>query len=61
MGAVPSRCVVVEDSPSGVTAGVSAGMRVVGYSADSDETALRQAGAELVASLDQLPGLLGID
>jgi len=33
-------------------------MRVVGYSADSDETALRQAGAELVASLDQLPGLL---
>jgi HAD superfamily hydrolase (TIGR01509 family) len=61
MGAVPSRCVVVEDSPSGVTAGMSAGMRVLGYSADSDETALRQAGAELVASLDQLPGLLGID
>lgn len=40
MGAKPSRCVVVEDNPSGVTAAVSAGMRAIGYVADSDETAL---------------------
>jgi HAD superfamily hydrolase (TIGR01509 family) len=61
MGAEPARCAVVEDTPSGVTAAVAAGMRVFGYCADSDETALREAGAELVASLDQLPALLGLD
>lgn len=60
MGAEPSRCVVVEDTASGVTAAVSAGMRVLGYVADSDEAALRQAGAEPMPSLDQLQRLLGL-
>jgi beta-phosphoglucomutase-like phosphatase (HAD superfamily) len=60
MGAGPSGCVVVEDTPSGVTAAVSAGMRAFGYVADSDEEALRRAGAEPLHSLDQLPGLLGL-
>lgn len=60
MGAEPARCVVIEDTPSGVRAGVAAGMRVLGYCADSDQAALRAAGAELVASLAQVPGLLGI-
>jgi HAD superfamily hydrolase (TIGR01509 family) len=60
MGAEPARCAVVEDTPSGVTAAVAAGMRALGYCADSDETALREAGAELVASLDRLPTLLGL-
>jgi HAD superfamily hydrolase (TIGR01509 family) len=32
-GATPQRCVVVEDSPSGVQAGVAAGMTVVGLTA----------------------------
>ena len=36
MGAEPSRCVVVEDTPIGVTAAVSAGMRALGYAADTD-------------------------
>ena len=43
------------------TAAVSAGMRALGYVADSDEAALRQAGAEVVRSLGELPALLGID
>jgi HAD superfamily hydrolase (TIGR01509 family) len=60
MGAEPARCAVVEDTPTGVTAAVAAGMRTLGYCADGDETALREAGAELVASLDQLPALLGL-
>jgi HAD superfamily hydrolase (TIGR01509 family) len=60
MGAEPARCVVVEDTALGVTAGVSAGMRVVGYTADSDEPALRRAGAEIVHSLDEVPALLGL-
>jgi len=58
MKAKPSRCVVVEDTPSGVTAAVAAGMRVFGYVADSDEMALREAGAEILRSLDKLPLLL---
>ncbi len=60
MGADPTDCVVVEDTPSGVSAGVSAGMRVLGYVADSDEQALRGAGAEVFRSLDELPALLGL-
>jgi HAD superfamily hydrolase (TIGR01509 family) len=61
MGIAPVRCIVVEDTPSGVTAAVSAQMRAVGYAADSDEQALRAAGAvEILHSLDQLPPLLDL-
>jgi HAD superfamily hydrolase (TIGR01509 family) len=60
MNAEPSLSVVVEDSPSGVTAAVSAGMRVLGYAADSDELALRQAGAETFSALSELPAMLGL-
>jgi HAD superfamily hydrolase (TIGR01509 family) len=62
MEAEPSRCVVVEDTPIGVTAAVSAGMRALGFTADSDEAALRHAGAEvLFSSLAELPALLGLN
>ena len=60
MGAKPSRCVVVEDTVSGVTAAVAAGMRAIGYAADSDETALRHAGAEILHTLGGLPEMLRI-
>jgi HAD superfamily hydrolase (TIGR01509 family) len=58
MGADAAHCIVVEDTPSGVTAGVSADMRVFGYTADSDELALQQAGAEVFRSMQELPALL---
>jgi beta-phosphoglucomutase-like phosphatase (HAD superfamily) len=60
IGVAPARCAVVEDTPSGVTAAVASGMRVVGYAADSDEAALRRAGAEIVRSLDDVPARLGL-
>ncbi len=60
MGARPSRCAVVEDTVSGVTAAVAAGMRAIGYVADSDEIALRSAGAEIVRDLTDLPNMLAI-
>ena len=54
MGADPAACAVVEDTPSGVTAAVAAGMRVYGLAADSDEAALVRAGAVTVESLGEL-------
>ncbi len=47
----PRECVVVEDTPSGVAAGRSAGMRVFGYAGETDATVLELAGAEVVLSL----------
>ncbi|HEY5194861.1 MAG TPA: HAD family hydrolase [Solirubrobacteraceae bacterium] len=60
MGVPPAGCAVVEDTPSGVMAGVSAGMRVFGYAADSDESALEAAGAATFSSLELLPELLAL-
>jgi HAD superfamily hydrolase (TIGR01509 family) len=60
MGFEPDHCVVVEDTPSGVMAGVSAGMPVFGYAADSDEQALRRAGATTFSSMRRLPELLAL-
>lgn len=63
LGVDPRRCVVVEDTVTGVTAGVAAGARVFGYSPaeaghDAPE-ALRRAGARLVfADFGVLPALL---
>jgi HAD superfamily hydrolase (TIGR01509 family) len=60
MAVKPARCAVVEDTPSGVTAAVAAGMRALGYTADSDPAALRQAGAEVFEAMEELPGVLGV-
>jgi HAD superfamily hydrolase (TIGR01509 family) len=61
MGADPRQCAVIEDTPSGVLAAVAAGMRVLGFSADSDAAALQTAGAEVFESLGQVPALLGLE
>lgn len=65
MGAVPSRCVVVEDSPSGVQAAKAAGMTAIGFTGGShyavldNTTALRHAGADhIVTNAAGLPSLL---
>jgi HAD superfamily hydrolase (TIGR01509 family) len=60
MGVAPDECVVVEDTPSGVAGAVAAGMRVLGYAADSDERQLRLAGAEILDSLGTLSRRLGL-
>jgi beta-phosphoglucomutase-like phosphatase (HAD superfamily) len=60
MGAAPHDTVVIEDTPIGVRAGVAAGMRVLGYAADSGAPVLRSVGAEPFWSLSEVPALLGL-
>ncbi|WP_182120736.1 HAD family phosphatase [Acidovorax sp. FHTAMBA] len=59
--AAPARCAVVEDTVTGVTAGVAAGATVYAYAPhDSSDGALRAAGASHVfRSMAELPALLG--
>nr|WP_227494179.1 HAD family phosphatase [Ramlibacter pallidus] len=63
LGVVASRCAVVEDTVTGVTAGVAAGCTVFGYSpseAGHDApAALREAGAaRIFTRMQDLPALL---
>ena len=63
VGVVPARCLVIEDTVTGVTAGVAAGATVFGYSppelGHDGPVALRQAGAAAVfGDMALLPGLL---
>ena len=63
LGVDPKRCAVIEDTVTGVTAGVAAGATVFGYSpaeAGHDApAALRHAGARhIVTDLADLPALL---
>jgi sugar-phosphatase len=46
--AAPADCIVVEDAPSGVGAGVAAGCRVLGVLGTHSAVELRAAGAEWV-------------
>jgi len=59
----PLRCLVVEDTVTGVTAGVAAGATVLGYSPSpvghGSAEALRAAGAvQVMADMAELPALL---
>jgi HAD superfamily hydrolase (TIGR01509 family) len=59
LGAEPSACAVIEDTPIGVRAGVAAGMHVFGFSANTPEHRLKEAGAHNVFSeMRHLPNLL---
>ncbi len=59
MGADPGRCAVVEDSASGVTAGVAAGMTVFGFAGGVTTAAkLARDGVTIFYDMAALPGLL---
>jgi HAD superfamily hydrolase (TIGR01509 family) len=45
---LPAECLAVEDSPPGIQAGVSAGMRTLGVTNTVSEERLRAAGAQVV-------------
>jgi HAD superfamily hydrolase (TIGR01509 family) len=63
LGVVPGQCVVVEDTVTGVTAGMAAGATVYGYSppeaGHDTPRALRAAGASVIfTDMAELPSLL---
>ncbi len=62
MGFDPSQAVVIEDSAAGARGAKAAGMRVIGYTGGraEDEAALKAEGAETVASMSEVPALLGL-
>jgi HAD superfamily hydrolase (TIGR01509 family) len=65
MRVAPERCVVVEDSVTGVTAAAAAGMTVLGFldrahASEGQIDALKRAGASVVfGEMGQLPALVG--
>lgn len=58
MGFQAPSCTVVEDTVLGVRAGVAAGMRVLGYTEQSEANLLEGFGARVFYSMYQLPSLL---
>jgi len=54
----PARCIVIEDSISGVTAAVRAGMKVYGYAAFTPRTSLVEAGAIPFTNMMELQTIL---
>lgn len=61
MGAVPGDCVVVEDSPAGITGAKAAGIPVIGHAALLPAQRLREAGADVVvSSMREVGPLLGL-
>lgn len=60
MGRAPADCVVVEDTATGVKAGVAAGMKVFGYAGapHADARSMRDAGATTFNAMSELQALL---
>jgi HAD superfamily hydrolase (TIGR01509 family) len=59
LGVDPARCAVIEDSPTGVAAGVAAGATVFGFAQHAAGDTLVDAGASAVFNaMAALPGLL---
>ena len=59
-GVAPEACAVVDDSATGCTAGVRAGMRTMGFAEHNDGARLKAVGAEPFHRMADLPGLLGL-
>jgi HAD superfamily hydrolase (TIGR01509 family) len=61
LGFPPSRCIAVEDSPTGVAAATAAGMYVLGFGGGLTEPGvLSAAGAHVFMSMEELPPLVSM-
>jgi HAD superfamily hydrolase (TIGR01509 family) len=54
LGAAPTDCIVIEDSPAGASAALGAGMRVIGYAPGPAFDAMRASGATAIRTMDEL-------
>ena len=62
LGAAASRCLVIEDTPTGAAAGVAAGATVWGFCPSGDGEDLRAAGVQrLFSRMADLPELVRLD
>lgn len=59
-GASRVETVFVDDSPTGCAAGIAAGVRTIGYAAETPAAILAETGAEPVASMTEVRRLLGL-
>lgn len=59
-GAAPANCIVIEDSVVGVTAGIAAGMKVLGYAPGGGGEKLTALGAHVFTHMEDIPLLLGL-
>jgi beta-phosphoglucomutase-like phosphatase (HAD superfamily) len=58
LGAAPSECVVVEDSPAGAAAAIQAGMRAIGYAPGATHAAMVASGATVIRSMSELAAMV---
>ena len=59
LGLSPEQCIAVEDSPTGATAALAAGMHVLGYGGGLvPPGALSELGASVFMSMDELPAIV---
>jgi len=54
LGAEPTACLVVEDSPAGAAAARSAGFQVLGYAPGDTAGSMRAAGVPVIASMTEV-------
>jgi beta-phosphoglucomutase-like phosphatase (HAD superfamily) len=54
LGAAPTDCVVIEDSPAAAAAALGAGMRVVGFAPGKTLEVMQASGAHVIRSMDEL-------
>ncbi|HEU4779697.1 MAG TPA: HAD family phosphatase [Steroidobacteraceae bacterium] len=59
LGAAPADCIVIEDSPAGAAAALAAGMRVIGFAPGPTAPAMRERGATVIRSMDELIAAIG--
>lgn len=60
LGVSPADCVVIDDSPTGCIGAARAGMRCLGLAEHDDGARLAATGAEVIASLRDIPARIGL-